>query len=71
MGELSWAAIRQARGVPPALDVRSGTGSVRLVDAESRCVLMTWPVAQWCPAGGLRTLGRDQLSRPDRGGLAA
>ena len=50
MGELSWAAIRQARGVPPALDVRSGAGSVRLVDAESRCVLMTWPVAQWCPA---------------------
>ncbi|ERH21611.1 hypothetical protein HMPREF1980_02340 [Actinomyces sp. oral taxon 172 str. F0311] len=49
-GELSWAAIRQARGVPPALDVRSGAGSVRLVDAESRCVLMTWPVAQWCPA---------------------
>ena len=49
-GELSWAAIRQARGVPPALDVRSGAGSVRLVDAESRCLLMTWPVAQWCPA---------------------
>jgi len=23
------------------------------------------------PHGGLRTLGRDQLSRPDRGGLAA
>ena len=51
-GELSWAAIHQARGVPPALGVRSGARpeAYRL---RLMCALVLGPCASSTPSRGV------------------
>ena len=51
-GELSWAAIHQARGVPPVLDVRSGAGpeAYRLC---LTCALVLGPCVSSTPRRGV------------------